>query len=235
MMKLLSRLKPSIVTRCKMRRMIRAWPDLFIASLFKFWSDALGGAGAIVAFLTFAFLWRVGTTRSRSMQLDTLAIAINAFIVAGFLWIALAALIALYKAYLKETANGGWHGRRRVFAEPICVGVAVFTEHDNDKWARISFDDAEPNSFIQFRIDLEPEVVGRASCCLEPAPGMLKNLFGSIMRRGPNGAGVPVRPLGNTGGVRLSGRYAYLNVDLLPATVEVTARVYMTSFQIGNG
>ena len=228
-----TRLRMTPVGRCKLRRMIRSWDRFFIQSLFHFWSDTLGGLGALAAFFTFIIRWQVGNAQAHSVQLDSLSLTITSLIYAGLVWVGCAAVIAAVKAYRHETKNGGWHNNRRVFAEPICVGVSVFPEHDSQKVAAITFDEAEPNSFVQYQITIEPPADDRASYYLEHVPGGMDGINSSLMQLQPGGGFAPVKPRVKNGGVRLTGRQAFLRVKLDPGTVPITARVYMTSFEIG--
>ena len=84
-------------------------------------------------------------------------------------------------------------------------------------------------------ITLEPPVEGRASFYLEGAPGQMDGVLGAIMVKQPNGGFGPAKTRSDRGGsgVRLKRNSAYLRVKLWPETVPVTARIFMTSFEIG--
>ena len=219
------------VKSVRLRRMARGWPTFFAGSLFQFWKDSLGGLGAIAAFFAFAINWKIGNSRTHSLQLDSLSVAISSLVYAGLVWILAAAVIAAYKAIKQETTNATWHINERIYAEPVLVAVCVWTEHDTEKAAQIIFEDAEPNSLVNHSIVLDPPVEGRASAYLEPSPGML-DFLGQIRSAATR---QPIKHVCSHAKVRLNGRTAYLRVKLDPGTVPVTARVYMRSFDIEEG
>lgn len=146
------------------------------------------------------------------------------------LWIFISLIRAFFATRTAAKEKGVWHQNEFVYLNPQLVAVSIFSADDAHKAALVTVDDAEPNSMVSYSIELYPPVQARASFYLERAPGQLDGIFRSIMVI--NSGGGPPSPAkqGGRGSVRLSGRKAYLRVKLDPETVQVTARVYIHSF-----
>ena len=205
--------------------MPRVWAARFFGPIFNTSQILAFSASCIGLYL---ILLASPIDAERDALANQWAIAIEAFGLALLGWAALSLISAPFIVVHNERKLGAWAGARRVYFEPIFVGVATFTNGDGDKVAKIKFNDAEPNSFVSYSIVLDPPVNERASFYLDHKPGLSEQIFASI---NPGQGG----KCGGRGSVRLDGLFAYLSVKLDPETVPVDARVYMHSFEIDKG
>lgn len=187
-----------------------------------------------LAVLTTALLISVGGRSEMLEQANDWGAGVLAFIYVALGWAIYSLVTAPFLVIKEDRKRGSWHGTKRIYHEPLLVGVSVWTDQDADKVALVQFDDAEPNSLTSYVIELDPPVVARASSYLEPSPGLLDGLHSSIKigGTGPNAGQSP--KVGGRGSIRLNGVNAYLRVKLDPDTVPVTARVYMTGFDVSE-
>jgi len=183
--------------------------------------EVVANRGQLITFLASVIgLWlllQTATPEQRDMLAVDWAVGIQAFALALVGWSIISALRAPLVVIRNERAKGDWLDRRRIYFEPQLVGVSPFTA-DNKDCAEVVFDDAEPGSLVTYRIDIDPPYA-HASCYMERRPGELW----AFMHRGR---------AGGRGKVRLIGRRAFLRVRLPEHAMPVTARVYMSEFEV---
>jgi hypothetical protein len=214
----------------KARRCARKWPKeawaFFLAPVFN--------SGQILTFaaasIGLALILQTASPGERDVQASQWAVSVQAFAYAVTGWAIISMICAPFVTIKKDKSKGSWMGRRRIYHEPVLVGVSVFTDQDGDKVATVKFDDAEPNSLVSYVIELDPPVSERASCYLEGAPGQMEGILGSILSAK---TGLPGK-VGGQGSTRIAGMVAYLRVKLDAGTIPVTTRVYMTGFEVGS-
>lgn len=183
---------------------------------------------------TFLIL-RTGDAARAQQEMSEWWTAAQAFGIVLVGWAVFSLLRAPFIVVRQDREKGAWHGQKRIYYKPELVAVCPWSEADNGKVAQVTFEDAEPDSLVDYVIELHPPVAARASCYLEGMPGMLANVLASMHVRGPDGtwrAGGAKLP--GRGSTKLVGRVAYLHITLEPGTVPVTARVYCHSFTAGS-
>lgn len=148
------------------------------------------------------------------------------------------AVICLIRAPLMvasaDRAKAAWHGSKFIYYEPVLVGMSVFSVEDANRASQVNFNDAEPGSHIQYSISLDPPVQNRASTYVKKVPGQISGSSNNFHSDLPSGS-VSQAKSGSRGSFQPQRVTGFLRVILDPATVQVTARVYMHSFDVGSG
>ncbi len=145
--------------------------------------------------------------------------SIQAFGWALFVWAVLSAVRAPLMVIREDRQNGSWRGHRFCYKNPRQVFTREFMGNGLTNVELITFEDAEPNSYVEFHIDLQPPVWSRVNAALSS---------------GPSDVASPTEIKFTQRGHRINGhRQAYLLVKSLQGTTPVLCRVYCDSFTIG--
>ena len=89
------------------------------------------------------------------MQATTWATSIEAFVICVLIWAGCSLLSSPLLVIRRDRSNGRWHGSKFVYNEPLIVCVSVWTVSDNGKHVEIDFVDAEPNSLVDYYVELD--------------------------------------------------------------------------------
>ena len=175
---------------------------------------AIGGL-LIVAF----FAVKAGATTHIALIATHLNDYALAILTALPLWLAVNVIRTAYDVVHDENQLGEWHGNRFVFFEPHLVGMFRCRATGHVEMYRFNVPFVEPNAFMEFSMELDPDVRQRAAWSL-----------GGTVHTGVT----PAIQWPGTGGVKLAGREATLKLQLELNTVSVTARVFCHNFTIGE-
>ncbi len=175
---------------------------------------------AAVAWLVLALTIRIATPEQRDLLATEWAIWFEAAAIAIVGWAILSLIYAPYRIIKKEGADGRWFANRFVYHRPMLVAVERCLATNRLERFKIRFDDAEPNSFVFYTIDIEDSHL---------APHMFVGVFSDLWRRPEFGQSVL------KAGLRLPpDRTAWLAIKIKGHYVSQTVRVYMHSFAVGN-
>ena len=68
------------------------------------------------------------------------------------IWVVLNLVLAPFRVCKEEREKGKWHGRRFVYHSPHQVFTTLVGPSDHGKYINFMVEDAEPNTFVQFKI-----------------------------------------------------------------------------------
>ena len=201
--------------RCLRRSPAIAWRE--------FWHPILNRGQVLQGMLAVIGL-RLALFKAGPVERDMLAGEwtnwVYAFGVTCAAWALISLARAPFIALAEDGMKGKWYENRFVFFQPHLVGMFRCRATGQVEMYRFKVPFVEPGSFIEFSLDLDPDVKSRAAWG-----------FGGKALIGP----IPATQWPGTGGTLLpASRDAVLSLQLEPQTVSVTARVYCRSFTIGK-
>ena len=146
-------------------------------------------------------------------------------LLAAICLLALVIVTAPLRVLRNEKLRGTWIGNQFVYHTPQHAFTAQWTTADNGTGKRFVFDHVEPNSLVQYNIDVDgggDRVVTGLNFKHWELP-----LFTT--------GGQQVRSTGGKAKVRTNAKREFiLFADSLPDTSPVIIRVYILSFEVGN-
>jgi hypothetical protein len=212
----------------KVRRCLRRIPRVALARLV----EPIFNAGQILTFaaavIGLALYLRLDPTPIQRDALATeWAIGIEAFLLALIGWAALSLLLAPFIVVRHDRRRGRWHGHHFTYREPLLVTTQRFEEKGGrTQRRRIHFDDAEPNGFAYYTIELIPKAQGRVGVWVTGGspPADFELDQGWITPSGQQHLGTRLP----------KDRAVTMFARLKPETVPVICRLWCHSFHVGK-
>ncbi len=91
-------------------------------------------------------------TDELAAEFTRLDVSLLALAVTFPVWVALNAIIALFKVPIEENRKGQWFGNRFVYHSPLQVFTTLVSPKDDWKSFTFKVKDSEPSTFVQFQI-----------------------------------------------------------------------------------
>jgi hypothetical protein len=174
----------------------------------------------ILAWLVLALTLRIATPEQRDVLATEWTIWLEAAVLTVFGWAAVSLLYAPYRVSREERSKGQWFANRFLYHRPVLVAVERCIATGDLERFKIRFEDAEPNSFVFYTIEVEERHL---------LPHMFVGVFSDVWMRPDFGRSIL------KAGFRLpTDRTAWLAIKIKGKYVSQTVRVYMHSFAVGN-
>lgn len=202
----------------KVRRALFHWVEIAVGDTVSVLTDGSQQLQLLITILITYQVFAAGNVAAMAKQVFDLWSGLQPLIVAVpifFLW---KAFLAAFKVRQQEIARGVWRGRQFIYHDPPVIFTTTWTEGENGTHKEFAVEGAEPDSLVQYRIEVEGPK-GRVFSHILP-PGHRID-FG-----GAHGGG-------GTGSARLgAGKQLCLWCQLLPHTVPAIIRVHMIAWEV---
>jgi len=150
--------------------------------------------------------------------------ALQAFIYVALGWAAICLIRAPLVVAFEDAQRGKWHGGRFVYHRPHLVATLRCKATGQPQFHRIVIDDAEPNSFVYYSIEVEGDPPRHLYSADLVAEMVLVGLQTQPGRGGQTMGGLRIR----------KDRSVDLLIVMREDMLSQTVRVFMRDFSVGN-
>lgn len=221
------------VTAIKIGRCLRRAPREAI----RLFVDPVFNSGQALTFLIsviglFIILSK-GNYETKKSQIDSWIISIESFSIVCIFWILICLFRAPFVVSRRDRENGKWQSHHYIYNQPRLIASERFIHNDGRTQTRaIDFKDVEPHSFVYYRIEAQPNAIGRIQTFINGGPPIAQFELAppqvGVIRSMQSAPGAYV-------GIRLpKNRNATLHVRIKEATVPIILRIYCNEFYVGK-